>query len=216
MQRKKNIPLYVARVFEQGEILQKKHLNESSAGRFYSSVNISKLNRFALETPAAQLIEGGVLKFNLPEMSDGKKMPTQNEAATFHQAFYRIIAGLMLYFNTLPGPEYEKLAWKKSEAARITTPQDDSVDCIANEELVCAVAYNNSCAHEDQDSNESKKRNSSCGWRHGPYEHPGYWRREAGQGNNPLAPRTKWVKPYSVHKELLPQGTIPVGLEKVI
>lgn len=43
----------------------------------------------------------------------------------------------------------------------------------------------------------------------------GHWRRPPGQGDDPTASKTVWVRPTLVRRDRLPEGALPGGSESI-
>ena len=120
----------------------------------------------------------------------------------------RIVAGLCLYLQTLPIKSPNRSEWHKPEYGG----QKIDKRLITNDAQVCMV----SCSHK-----LSAQELEVLGGEHGfkkrsLYElcahfRRGHWRRPPGQGSNPDAPKTVWVRPTLVRRDRLHDGALPGG-----
>ncbi len=54
------------------------------------------------------------------------------------------------------------------------------------------------------------------GWEINTHFREGHWRRPPGEGGNPLAQKTIWVRPTMVRRDRLPENCLPMGSSKMI
>lgn len=54
------------------------------------------------------------------------------------------------------------------------------------------------------------------GWEVSAHFREGFWRRPPGEGHNPLAKKTIWVRPTLVRRDRLPDNALPFGVGKIV
>lgn len=124
------------------------------------------------------------------------------EKAPLHPLHFamRLAVGLSIYLAMLP-PRSPQVRWEPDEA-----PRDPEIRAITSGAHVCTVLNSHTLTAEEQHSLDSHSgldrfRQLSPHWRRG------HFRREPGQGQNPNAPRSIWVRPTLVRKDLVKPGT---------
>lgn len=117
----------------------------------------------------------------------------------------RLAAGLSLYLG-MGGTECARSAadWKPSvESGRLTR-------AITSEAQVCEVASMHRLSTAEVAAIEGVSGHGS-GNLVSAYFRRGHWRKKPGQGADPLAPKTTWVRPTLVCRDRLPEAGLPVG-----
>ena len=146
----------------------------------------------------------------------GEGMPVaEGDMLSLFQKAARLVAGLCLYFRSLP-PEHtyvqEERQTAKDRRSRLHAEDDSLLVDIAK---VCTVS-----SSYELTSEERSALGEACG-RAGGYEirahfRCGYWRRPPGQGSNLEAKKNVWVRPTLVRRDRIRPGTLPGGSEQII
>ena len=122
-------------------------------------------------------------------------------------AVLRLVVGFLLYLQTLTPQNVIRLKWEKvepkSRAASFHT-------VLSHEAQVCAVTGKHLITSHDMQETKVSVEGQS-GRELSPHFRRGYWRRSAGHGNDPEAPKIIMVAPTIVRKDRLQPGEMPGG-----
>ncbi|MFH0928015.1 MAG: hypothetical protein V1821_00920 [bacterium] len=125
----------------------------------------------------------------------------------FPEIAARLVAGVCLYLQHIAprAPGGHGSQWNPPA----TSP---SARAIIHGAQVCAVKSVERLSSEEtdivRDFRDRPTRELCTHWR------SGHWRKPPGQGHDPLAPRSIWIRPILVRRDRLAPGTLPVGLGK--
>ena len=127
--------------------------------------------------------------------------------------FFRVFVGLCLYlnaFNSSYSDVTERIPGiKKAYAGAKDGPAlTDSAD-------VCRVQSLVKLTPEDKTIIRGQLSGRG-GWEVRAHFREGFWRRPRGEGHNPLAKKTIWVRPTLVRRDKLPDNALPLGVGKAI
>lgn len=116
----------------------------------------------------------------------------------------RLVVGLCLYLKQLPvGEKY------KSEWAQVPSSPDRTA--ITNEAQVCYITSTHPLVGMIR---ENSPEEGTGGYEMSWHQRRGYWSRERGKGNNPVAPKIIWHAPTEVRRDRKPVGdSIPGGAQ---
>jgi hypothetical protein len=130
------------------------------------------------------------------------------------QQAVRILAGLCLYIRTLPPISKYRTKWQKAEVEPLVMP----VQAITDEAEVCVVSTEFTLSPEERtifSSREVNEELAGC-MKKNPHFRRGFWKRPPGQGHNPDAEKSIWVRPTIVNRHLLREGELPLGAETIL
>ena len=135
-----------------------------------------------------------------PRQADGR-MTHWDEAA-------RIVVGLSVYLTTLPSSSPHRSRW-------VPLPKSGRLDprAIVNEAEVCTVSSVFTLTSEER---EVFGRTGAAGHELSTHFRRGHWRRRAGEGDDPSAPKVIMVRPTLVRGDRLPPGSVPGGTGTVV
>lgn len=149
---------------------------------------------------------------SLAEVSCGRRL-TNLEAPHWDIAA-QLVVGFCLYLNTLPPGTSHKSDWKPVPES-LVKPNPNS---ITDESQICSVSSIVKLQKKDLeligiDGPQSSHRTfyELCA-----HFRRGHWRRRPGEGHDPDAPRTVWVRPTLVRRDRLQEGAIVGGSENVV
>lgn len=136
----------------------------------------------------------------------------QGNLLTLWTKVSRIVAGLVLYFKSLP-PNHNYIKEEHRGAAeqreRLRSPDKS---CITDIAQVCTVSSIFELSREERTILESC-RTGAGGYEVRAHFRCGYWRRPPGLGTDPTAQKTVWVRPTLVRRDRVPNGAVPGGAE---
>lgn len=127
--------------------------------------------------------------------------------------FFRLFLGLSFYLNTL-GNSYSDVteqipSLKKAYAGAKDGPAlMDSAE-VCKVQSIVKLSPEETTIIRDQLSGRG-------GWEVRAHFREGFWRRPRGEGHNPLAKKTIWVRPTLVRRDRLPENALPFGVGKVV
>lgn len=133
------------------------------------------------------------------------KKPGPEEGAFWGETL-RASIGFLMYLTTLPSSGSHVSDWRPGE-----TKQDPL--SIMQESQVCEVFGVYTTVQEG--GVEGPERPASR-YEVRPHDREGHWRKRPGQGNDPTAAKTVWVRPARVREDRRMLGTLPIGTTKVI
>lgn len=113
----------------------------------------------------------------------------------------RIVVGLCMYLTVLRRSSPNQSEW-------VPAPSTPDPNAITRAAEVCFVSSIHPF-HRDERAIVGGKSRSPFEMR--THWRQGYWRRPPGQGKNPLARRTIWIRPMLIRKDRLLKGAIPGG-----
>lgn len=153
--------------------------------------------------------------------SFGKKWETSSKfSSSVMSRVLQIVAGMCLYFKTLPVDSKHISPWKHEN---VRAKASSTVRAITDPTLVCSVASSFEFSPEERqivDSILSESESSSnlpkIIRQLAPHFREGHWRRPPGKGHDPLHPKTVAVRPTFVHRELKPTKGLVGGLKKIV
>ena len=124
----------------------------------------------------------------------------------------KLIAGLCLYLEALPPSALEEYRWRQPEPIRA---KREVRKIITDGEQICEVNdFNVLSPSTITLFPETLKKGPA--YTVTPHWRRAHYRRRKGQGNNPHAPRDVYVGPTLVHREQLPEGSVPGGAKSSV
>lgn len=121
----------------------------------------------------------------------------------FSEAFHLII-GVSLYLT-----QKGVLEGGNAHSERVQhSSSGEKPDRVVDEAEVCHIGLKEKIAYSPSSNSISTEEGKSLR----PHWRIGHWRRPPGQGKNPEAPRTVWVRPVLVRKEHLEESQLPLGV----
>ncbi len=120
----------------------------------------------------------------------------------------RMIAAMALYLTTLPAQT--KPSSPPHDATNICTPKSGNDKLIRLPSNIFRLTSLHTLSPQEKEQMEDAMAKELTGavvphWRRG------YFKRPLGQGQNPEAERTLWIRPTLVNRQHLPEGTLPGG-----
>lgn len=127
--------------------------------------------------------------------------------------FARVLFGLCVYLQTFtktyPGLVEPVPPMKKIYAGCGDGPALMSAADVCKVQSVVKLTLEEKDIIRDQLSGRG-------GWEVRAHFREGFWRRPPGEGQNPLAEKTIWVRPTLVRRDRLPENTLPLGVGKIV
>jgi hypothetical protein len=128
-----------------------------------------------------------------------------HDPATYYE-ITRFVVRLALYLTHLPTRIVRNIPWVPMETTEDPTAVTDAAE-------VCTITT----FHKIQAANQQQPRENRGGWEMPYHDHPGYYRRPPGKGNDPNWPKTVWVPPYEVRRDRKPlRPAVPGGGESKV
>lgn len=124
----------------------------------------------------------------------------------------KIIAGLCLYLEALPGKTVDSYRWHSTPAI---AARREVRKVITDGELICQVEDFNVISPNTITLFPETLR-AGPAYTVTPHWRRAHYRRAKGQGKNPLAPRDVYVGPSLIHKDQLPEGAVPGGSQSSV
>lgn len=120
----------------------------------------------------------------------------------------RLVAGFMLYLQSLPPKSSEVSPWSSYRKDR--DKRQNPTSFLADDARICQVESKYVFSAEERQMFADAHMNTlgsevRCHFR------SGYWRREPGHGHDPEAKKTIWVRWTIVRRDKLPEQGIPTG-----
>ncbi|MDP2655260.1 MAG: hypothetical protein Q8P17_01730 [bacterium] len=127
--------------------------------------------------------------------------------------FFRVFVGLCLYLNSFSNT-YSNVTEripniKKAYAGAKDGPVLTEAAEVCRVQSIVQLTLKEKEIIRDQLSGRG-------GWEVRTHFREGFWRRPRGEGHNPLAQKTIWVRPTLVRRDRLPDGALPLGMGKVV
>lgn len=116
----------------------------------------------------------------------------------------RIAVGIGLYLESIPVAQRAEHVWKPSIEA------GHPGRAITSQAEVCDVASVHRLSAEERAAFDQGGVARSTGQVSSHFRR-GHWRKKPGQGSDPDAPKTVWVRPTLVKPQALPESGLPVG-----
>lgn len=132
--------------------------------------------------------------------ANGNQTPPMEDHPEWDDAA-RIVVGLCMYLTVLRRSNPNQSEWVKAPS----TPDPNAITKAAE---VCFVSSIHPF-HKDEKAIVGGKNRSPFEMR--THWRQGYWRRPQGQGRNPSAKRTVWIRPMLIRKDRLVKGAVPGG-----
>lgn len=132
--------------------------------------------------------------------SRGNSPPAMEDHPEWDDAA-RIVVGLCMYLTVLRRSSPSQSEW-------VPAPSTPDPNAITRAAEVCFVSSIHPFHRDERVIVGGKKRSPfemRTHWRQG------YWRRPPGQGKNPLARRTIWIRPMLIRRDRLVRGAVPGG-----
>ncbi len=130
------------------------------------------------------------------------------------QQALRILAGVCLYIRTLPAVSKHRTEWQDADIEPLAMP----VQAVVDEAQVCMLSCEFTLSPEERNLLESKSVSeelAGCTQKN-PHFRRGFWRRPPGEGQNPDAEKSVWVRPTVIDRHLLQKGQLPLGAETIL
>ena len=127
--------------------------------------------------------------------------------------FVRVFIGLCLYLNTFKG-SHADVTERIPNITKVYAGAKDGPALVDAAE-VCRVQSVVKLSAEDRVIIRDQLSGRG-GWEVRAHFREGFWRRPRGEGHNPAAVKTIWVRPTLVRRDRLPDNTLPLGVGKVI
>ena len=121
----------------------------------------------------------------------------------------RLIAGLCMYLRSLPSNSPHVVREKKV-SKRVRSKDRTAITDGAD---VCIVSSVYSLSADEKSVSEGLAGRTGAEVR--VHWRQGHWRRPPGQGLNPKAAKTVWVRPTLVRRDRLPLGSLPGGTKQI-
>jgi len=120
----------------------------------------------------------------------------------------RIISNLCIYLTTISSPDSANAGTKSSDWVKPRVASSSNLRVITNGMEVCDI----SAYHTLQEMSERDDSTGTSGETQSPHWRRGHFRRKPGEGNNPDAPKSVWVKPTLVNAHLIPEIGLPMAV----
>lgn len=121
----------------------------------------------------------------------------------------RIVLGLCLYLYSLPSQSSHRSDWQTVQSKQKSQLSGRDSRAISDGANVCSVSSTFKLTREEKELVQRLRGRAiselSAHFRRG------HWRRPPGQGQNPEALKTVWVRPTLVLKDKLKEGEVPGG-----
>ena len=127
--------------------------------------------------------------------------------------FGRILFGLCVYLQTFTAT-YSGLVEQVPSSKKIYAGGEFGPALMSAAE-VCKVQSVVKLTLEEKDIIRDQLSGRG-GWEVKAHFREGFWRRPHGQGHNPAASKTVWVRPTLVRRDRLPENSLPLGVGKVV
>jgi hypothetical protein len=131
-----------------------------------------------------------------------------------YQQSIRTLAGMALYLRTLPPVSKNRTEWQRVDIEPLAMP----VQVITDEAQVCMLSTEFTLSPEERTVLGSPTVNEELAgcMQKNPHFRRGFWKRPHGQGHNPDAEKTIWVRPTIVNRHLLKEGELPQGASTIL
>lgn len=190
--------------------------NQHKVADIEKDIARGKLDRAAdrLQTLARNRMAGEHLLriIRLPEDSFVEHPPTEAALAAYTQttsrSVIRILFGLLFYLQTAPATETCPRGWEPASPSR----RDGVTKKITDAAEVCRIASVYTLDDAERTVFQSLLRGGVVDV--APHHREGHWRRPPGQGHDPTAKKTVWVRPTIVRRDRLADGGLPGGSEE--
>ncbi len=128
--------------------------------------------------------------------------------------FFRVLVGLCFYLNTFDEAHSPDVTERTPNIKMVYAGAKDGpalVDAaeVCKVQSVVELSPKERVIIRDQLSGRG-------GWEVRAHFREGFWRRPRGEGHNPAAAKTIWVRPTLVRSDRLPDNTLPLGVGKVV
>lgn len=130
--------------------------------------------------------------------------------------FIRILFGLCAYMSTFTADNgsIPEVVQKTSYTKKVYAGAKDGPALVTSAEVLKVQSVIRLSTEEREIIRD--QLSGRGGWEVKAHFREGYWRRPKGEGHNPDASKTVWVRPTLVRRDRLPDNTLPLGAEKVL
>lgn len=125
--------------------------------------------------------------------------------------FFRVFVGLCLYLNAF-NDSYSDAVKQIPDIKKAYAGAKDG-PALTDSAEVCRVQSIVKLTPEETTIIRNQLSGRG-GWEVRAHFREGFWRRPRGEGHNPLAKKTIWVRPTLVRRDRLPDGALPLGVGK--
>lgn len=183
--------------------------------RRFMKLTKRELHRISVITEhwEANITRNGISETEADE--DLEKMLSKSEgvSADHMTKFFRVFVGLCFYLNTL-GNSYSDVTVRIPSTKKVCVGAKDG-PALVDEAEVCRVQSIVKLSPEEKTIIRDQLSGRG-GWEVRAHFREGFWRRPRGEGHNPAALKTIWVRPTMVRRDRLPDNALPLGVGKVV
>lgn len=193
-------------------VIKKARKGRGGIGQFLSQY---QTNRFSNSCVSMMCI-GSMDEFFVDSLSKhihdaSAELENERQKKHFTTVVNRIVFGLCLYISSLdPQEKRDVLRWSKDVKVKSGTIPHKP-ETITDESEVCMVTSIRSISTRERDWLRQFMQNERIASLPGPHFCQGHWRRPPGDGDDPSAEKTVWVRPYYTGREELGANELPGG-----
>ncbi|MDB4991768.1 MAG: hypothetical protein JWL75_13 [Parcubacteria group bacterium] len=143
------------------------------------------------------------------DLQNASRMAGRDEDMDWTDKFFRVVIGFAFYLQAFQESQKDLVTRIPAENQPIRRAPSLGTSLISPEEIF-KVQSIFSLSREER-TGLSNFFAGRGGWEVNTHFREGYWRRPAGEGNNPLAQKTIWARPTMVRRDRLAENSLPMG-----
>lgn len=187
--------------------------NDNRLGEAVISFKIDDLQNSKVSTSALKLIKEQTGEEVQYIVRNQEQTSWKQEHYASWDKVIRLVVGTCLYLATLPSNSPHKSAWKKTQRTNKSTDKS----AITQEAQVCTVTNTHKLTADEKKAVSSiNRKNQGSGSEKCAHSRRGFWRKQAGKSNDPLAPKCIMVRPALIRPDRLPKGGVISGTKTII